>query len=199
MSDDHECPACGESFATLGGMRSHHAQVHGESIAGYETECGACGTTFTAPYSQTKYCSNECRAAGHRNGESVECATCGDSVYVTPARARDSATIFCSNECMGDSYSGENNPDYSRLTVQCWNCGEEHARRRSRVHQTKRHFCDYECQAEWTQWAGKDPNDPEPDRDLPRWAATDKTPPTSQAEYLALSLADDVVTEADDE
>lgn len=45
-STGHDCPTCGESFDTENGMKVHHAQAHGESIAGVAVDCDNCGETI---------------------------------------------------------------------------------------------------------------------------------------------------------
>lgn len=65
---DFKCPTCetdetnrGTRFATRGGVRSHHAQVHGESLAFDTRECRHCDEEFTSRISKNQqYCSPDC-------------------------------------------------------------------------------------------------------------------------------------------
>lgn len=38
-----ECPTCGDTFRNVNGMKAHHKQIHGESIAGVTITCAYCG------------------------------------------------------------------------------------------------------------------------------------------------------------
>lgn len=46
MTKKHDCPSCDEDFDTEHGMKTHHSQTHGESIARVERECENCGEGF---------------------------------------------------------------------------------------------------------------------------------------------------------
>lgn len=66
-----ECPTCGDTFNDKGGMRYHHARVHGESIAGDLITCDYCGATerrnpAKINHSGGVYCSPECQHKGRR-------------------------------------------------------------------------------------------------------------------------------------
>lgn len=65
-SSDATCPTCGDTFASNRGMKSHHYQIHGESVAGFTKTCEWCGEEFTARRKDgQKHCSPEC---GHKGG-----------------------------------------------------------------------------------------------------------------------------------
>ncbi|MDS0256040.1 HNH endonuclease [Haloarcula argentinensis] len=115
QSGDVNCPSCDRSFSTLQGMRSHHTQVHGESIAGTEVECAGCGDkTVVKPYRAEKhdvhYCGHDCR----RDRLDVECAWCGTSMEVFPKDDRRNDHHFCRHECYAmwksENLVGEDSP-----------------------------------------------------------------------------------------
>jgi len=61
--EDTICPTCGDEFKTEGGMKSHHTQAHGESIAKIEHTCEQCGEKYqteTGYADQSRFCSREC-------------------------------------------------------------------------------------------------------------------------------------------
>jgi len=62
----HDCPTCGDSFASMHGVRTHHVQCHSEKLprARTEFECVICGDSFTRPGNKdeedAKCCGREC-------------------------------------------------------------------------------------------------------------------------------------------
>lgn len=106
-----DCPTCGDSFDTEQGVKSHHAQVHGESISGFEYECGACGETFrdnrSPDHSEApEYCSHECYSESLAKGsmEDGECEECGE---VVPYNKR-----FCDYQCYWEWLADGNSSSY---------------------------------------------------------------------------------------
>lgn len=64
-----ECPTCETVFGTKKAMRTHHTQVHGESLAEPVTcENPACGRKFNPrrPGGDPSYCSIDCKNAAQR-------------------------------------------------------------------------------------------------------------------------------------
>jgi len=128
-SDDVECPTCGrDDFANENGMKTHHVQAHGESIAGREVVCSWCDSqitieTYRAKNFEHNFCGDECmgqwrsenksgeNAARYKGKVTVECVECGDTKEVYPSRAKKHDKHYCSGECQGkhlsDNYSGE--------------------------------------------------------------------------------------------
>jgi len=124
-----ECPTCGrDDFSKEGHMKSHHARVHGESIAGEKVECAYCGKSFRRPEgnqteSDNEFCSMECYQSWNRDtgalaGENnpqhkepltLECEWC-DSAYEVPPVHEDSR--FCSAECRHDWMAHRTGPDH---------------------------------------------------------------------------------------
>lgn len=100
------CPTCDrDDFDSETGVKIHHVQAHGESIAGVEAECVNCGETFRGKRSrianrQRTFCSPECQhewRSENFTGESnpawsggnveTECAACGEEiVHLGPER-----------------------------------------------------------------------------------------------------------------
>lgn len=59
----HECPQCDRSLPTEHGLKIHHMNAHGESIAGVQLECEQCGEQFRRPESHASgnaFCSRDC-------------------------------------------------------------------------------------------------------------------------------------------
>lgn len=129
----HACPwdGCGRGFDSVRGMKIHHKQAHGESIAGVLVECGWCGTPFREEPHRiekygTVYCNMGCFAEdrsekyqgeNHPNwkesGE-LECEWCGGVYEVVPAKTDGSR--FCSRRCLADwrseNRNGQNHPTW---------------------------------------------------------------------------------------
>lgn len=133
-SEDTECPTCGrDDFASVAGMKTHHAKTHGESIAGVKVTCDVCGDSFRRRQShidrhEHTLCSWECRsrcegasASGKEHGqwsgggESKTCEQCGENYIVKTAEAEESR--FCSSECLSawqaENWTGQDHPRWS--------------------------------------------------------------------------------------
>ena len=108
-----ECPTCGQECATENGMKNHHAQIHGESLAKMViAECNWCGETEEIYESQHEqfgnwYCSRDCydeKQSETRKGKSLE------------ELIGEEAAEYCKNKLseamLKADYSGENNPNY---------------------------------------------------------------------------------------
>lgn len=166
-----QCPTCGrDDFATETGMRSHHTQKHGESIAtGHsltKTECDNCGKTIEKrpdkiENQQYTYCSNECQdthdelhsqiAEQQRNRILVECDNCGSELERTPWRVEQFHLQFCDNECKSEHHKENRNGDwaynYSRAELVCEWCGSDYEVPTSREDISR--FCGLDCRNKW--------------------------------------------------
>lgn len=116
-----DCPTCGDSFSTEAGMKGHHAQVHGESIAGFQTECEYCGAEFRIRQSdrlETKnFCDDECQGNWQSENRSGE-----------------------------DSHAYEG----KTIEVECEFCGSDVEKNKSQLDENQeRYYCGYQCQADW--------------------------------------------------
>jgi len=154
--ESYECPTCGKSLSSEQGLKTHHSMVHGESIAGEECECVACGDTFRVPPSDAegrKYCSEECMAEDYERQVTLTCEVCGGEYSVNPAREETSR--FCSRECSVSQLAEERR---KRVTVECAACGDPFEKRICEEEQSKAHFCDHDCYGEWISenQSGKD-------------------------------------------
>jgi hypothetical protein len=152
-----ECPTCGDEFTNTTGMKTHHAQVHGESLAGFEKECKNCGDTFVAPQRSREYCEQSCVGKDLFNGEDnpcyrggrfpeIECEWCGDTFEVHASQVDDKR--FCSMECFGkqqQTVTGEDHPAFKSKTVECAHCGSDFHKQPNQIEYTEKHFCDREC------------------------------------------------------
>jgi 5-methylcytosine-specific restriction endonuclease McrA len=109
-------------------MKTHHVQVHGESIAGELVDCDWCGEEMRVTYQRAEqdhqFCGDTCMGkweSKHESGENhynykgkveVSCEVCGQTKKVFPSRVKPDKVYFCSGECKGEyyseKYSGEN-------------------------------------------------------------------------------------------
>lgn len=127
-----ECPGCSrDDFGTEVGMKVHHYQSHGESIAKETAQCRECGTTFEYyPSDKEGYYCGECSEkriwadTSHMTGDdsylysggkvSVECSSCGEKIDRYPSEVND--RNYCSIECLGDGrserYRREGHPNW---------------------------------------------------------------------------------------
>lgn len=120
-AEDVVCPTCGrDDFADIGGMRKHHAAVHGESLLQQTAECRTCGDDFEVkPGSDGKFCSRECHFESMRDRVEIECHNCGESFDAEAKQAADGRK-FCSHDCYAASL--EDRDEY-----ECASCGRDYS------------------------------------------------------------------------
>jgi len=128
----HECITCGKDhFHTRKGMKIHHKEMHGESIAGEFVECAWCGDEKRVPNHhvdkyKNHFCNNsECKAEWIREnigGDdhvlakriTKQCAECGSDI--TRPQSAFGHNAFCDYDCEGAWLSknnvGENHPNW---------------------------------------------------------------------------------------
>ena len=91
------CPTCHKEFASKRGMRSHHSQVHGQSLR--EAKCDICGKIFKRWKDNDRFCSHACAGKHfsklYDKGETAICSTCGAEFHISPSHPHR----FCSREC----------------------------------------------------------------------------------------------------
>lgn len=169
--DEVTCPSCGDTFESERGMKSHHTQVHGESLAKIERVCEECGEKYQTESGyadQSRFCSRDCwnnwqegrskPAMQGKNNPSwkggkvtLECEWCGDSYKVDQHVSEESR--FCSEECHGswksEHKSGKDAPNWKggKVTLECDECGDEFKVIPSKA--TDRRFCSRGCFATW--------------------------------------------------
>lgn len=117
MPQTCKCPTCGrDDFASEQGMKTHHKRSHGESIKGKLFECHICGDEFRRLESNivnnSPTCSTECMATAAESSIEFTCSQCELTFERWPSNVRQSDKQFCSKECFGEYYSGENNPHW---------------------------------------------------------------------------------------
>jgi hypothetical protein len=145
------CPTCDKELNTSHGVKTHHSQVHGESIAGKEVSCHWCDSTFSIPPSVVSrydrhFCKDkDCRAEwlsetnvgeNHNNYSrvTIECEICSTEKTVPESR-KDSAK-FCSESCRTESISNE-------VTLFCDFCAGDYTKAKSREDVSS--FCSESC------------------------------------------------------
>lgn len=144
MSNETQCPSCErDDFPSEHGMKIHHYQTHGESLAKTETECDNCSSTFEIlkfrlKNGRGKYCSKECKDTAERHGIEVTCDWCGESMTRQKCRLRD--LMFCGNGCRA-----EYQKDTYRVNRSCKNCGEEFEIVESMLKYQRGEYCSNEC------------------------------------------------------
>jgi hypothetical protein len=162
----NECPQCGSTFNTKQGMRSHHAQVHNESISGFEYTCDWCGETDVREKKETNnkrcFCSKECYSQwrsetitgkNHPSWEGgkvvVECEWCDKQHKRHKSVVQKTERVFCDQNCQGkwrvenQTMQGKNHPAYSQRESECKYCGNTVMKSKSKAKREK--FCSREC------------------------------------------------------
>lgn len=181
-----ECPTCGrDDFTSEQYMRSHHAQAHGESIAGFEFTCEWCGKEGVKQQIDDRddhqFCSKDCYQewrSENLTGEdspmwegrtvAVECDWCGEDTEKAKVRLEENEHAFCSRDCHGEwisaNQSGQDNPQWvgRDVAVECEQCGTEFDRDPNKVERNEHQFCSKDCYSEWMEENLRGP-------DHPRW------------------------------
>lgn len=120
-----KCPTCGEDkFSCEQSMKSHHKQVHDESIAGETVNCENCGKeksvlpTYFEQFDRF-FCNEKCRG-----------------------------------EWRQENWTGDNCPNYDKIEKECTFCGDKIHKAKWEVQRSDQHFCSVECQNEWQSESG---------------------------------------------
>lgn len=158
----YPCPSCDRKFDSQRGVRSHHAQVHGEKLRDYE-ECTWCGEdTLNTENSEKTFCDRDCYAewqAEFEGGEnhpsweggnvSVECQRCGGEIERKPSQVE--GKNFCDRDChaeyMAKNNNGSDHPNAEGGEVECAWCGDDHYRSPSTM-SASNHFCSVRCKGQ---------------------------------------------------
>jgi len=159
----HDCPNCERSFGSTRGLRSHHAQIHGEKLRDWE-DCAWCGEkTINTEDSDKTFCDRDCYAQWQSENETgenhpsweggpvtLECEQCGCDYERKPAEVEESR--FCSHGChadwMGENHNGANHPAAKQSFFECSWCGEENHRPPANL-SDGHNFCDIKCYGKW--------------------------------------------------
>lgn len=165
------CPwdGCDEVYEKEHHMKLHHANAHGESIAGTTVECAHCGDEKTvrpclADEYEQHFCNPSCKGAwqseNHTGSDSpawkgglitVECEWCDGELERKQVAVAAREDHFCDHGCYAswrsEVFRGENNPLFDPLDVECSYCETPFQKTNNR--NTEHHFCTPECQREW--------------------------------------------------
>lgn len=177
-----ECPTCGGEFKNTLGMKTHHAQAHGESIAGVTIVCDYCGKESHKRQKKKRnnheFCSRGCYnnwQSEELSGENspiwegrrivVECDQCGSETEKHAVNYEKNENAFCDPQCHGEWISennvGKNNPQFKpELTVECDWCGKEHQKSSEKIERNERNFCGNGCRGEWQSKTRRGENHP---------------------------------------
>lgn len=153
-------------------MKSHHAQAHGTSIAGYNYTCHWCGESGRKRQIDDRddhqFCSTGCYHEWRKEtlvGENspvwegktvtVNCDWCGGETEKAQCRLQKNQRAFCSQDCHGqwlsENNTGRSNPQWEgRLNdVDCDQCGTTFKRDPSKLERNTHNFCCKQCYSEW--------------------------------------------------
>lgn len=149
-----DCPTCGKSLSTEGGMRQHHTKIHGDPLP--NRTCSGCEFEFYDPKARREFC-EECNPnAGEHNGnwrdakERSECERCGDEFEYYPSGKNG---VYCSDcveeseEFLGDHYAEVHEID--RINRECDYCGVEMTVLASERDYGHGRFCSRDCLSNW--------------------------------------------------
>lgn len=141
MTSTSECPTCGDNFKSERGMKTHHAQIHGESIAGEPVDCDNCGDTvrkkrWRIEEQETFFCDEYCqfeykRGENHHqyDREQVSCDNCEETIERPSCHLERREHNFCDYSCRDEFYresgmfSGEDSPAWKGGRLEPYGCG----------------------------------------------------------------------------
>jgi len=155
MSGTHTCPTCEDEFDTDHGMKVHHVQSHGKSLAREERSCENCGEEFSVYKSKAerdrgRFCSRGCY--DDFRCVDTECSWCEAEMTVERRRAEKYDRVWCSPECeaawKSEYQVGENHHQYNQVELKCETCGDEFTRPPAHV-SGQNSFCSPDCRADW--------------------------------------------------
>lgn len=123
----------------------------GYRISQFEKKiCQQCGELFQPKNPQQKFCSNDCKhkyqGFNKRNGTVEICPVCGKEFYlhkVCANRVKPGTINTCSFKCRGKLFTGEANPNYSKVEKVCLHCGNTFLVHKS--HENTAKFCSRKC------------------------------------------------------
>lgn len=127
------CPvdSCDYESESEYGVKIHANKSHDVCLRGEQFTCTHCGTVdrrkkYQLDKHDENFCSPECYheyVSENNEGRMITCHVCGEKEYKQPSHLEYSSSgkYFCSRQCKGQHYSGENNPmwkdkDYSDFT-----------------------------------------------------------------------------------
>lgn len=117
-----KCPTCGNDFSNEAGVKSHHKQVHGESLVSKSVSiCEVCGEEFEHYDSEVgKFCSIGCKNGSYSEQMSGSnnpswsdakqlciCDNCGEQFERYQSKIDRSENNYCSYQCKSEDQLGE--------------------------------------------------------------------------------------------
>jgi len=105
-----------------------------------EYECSECGENFDSKSALGGHMSHHEDVSLH----TVDCVMCGEEFTIDDYRYRKSKSknFYCSSQCQGEGFKGENHPNYNNnLDFDCEYCGDEFRGFTGNVNK----YCSQEC------------------------------------------------------
>lgn len=129
-----QCNKCGEWKPAT----PEHFRIHKQNRSGFRSPCKACQNKPPKPSTVVR----------------LTCAICNAEFTRVPSAIKNGKGVFyCSLQCAGKGFSqiyqGENTYQYSKVEVQCAECGKALLRKRSHAARLKNNFCSRKCMGEW--------------------------------------------------
>jgi len=150
LEESTGCPSCGREFDTSKGMKLHHSQIHGETLAGVERTCEYCGDSFRVNPAYVKrgggrYCSHKCAGIDATPGETLEreCQNCGDTFTARKARVDNGEAKYCSVGC----YHGDRDSQ-GLIERTCETCGDKFTIKKTQLNHRPAKYCSFKCMGE---------------------------------------------------
>ena len=100
----------------------------------YSADCARCGKLFFTKCKTQQHCSQSC---SRKTGEFIPCAVCEKPTWITKRLAKRKR--YCSKPCQWKSRRKE------KVVVPCCFCGKNVSKYKSRINESKKHFCSRDC------------------------------------------------------
>lgn len=150
--ESYDCPSCEKSFSSKHGRKSHHTQVHGESLVDPPDgpQCPACGDTLPSEIGLKRHHKLAHGESLVNNSDGPECPTCGRNDF-----KNERGMKMHHKQMHGESLAG--------VEVECEWCGDALRVPPENHRAADRHFCkDDNCRSKWMESLDKTQS--------PRWS-----------------------------
>jgi hypothetical protein len=118
-----------KSKVTKDGYENKCKKCRVEQRKKYINTCITCGNEFKTAYKKSKYCSTICKPQCIKKRIKVKCSYCDKEKEITLSRSKMYKNFYCSDTCKNNHYGilyvGENNPKYTRKTLNCVICNKK--------------------------------------------------------------------------
>lgn len=138
-----------KSKVTKDGYENKCKKCRVEQRKKYINTCITCSNEFKTAYKKSKYCSTICKPQCIKKRIKVKYSYCNKEKEITLSRSKMYKNFYCSDTCKNNHYRilyvGENNPKYTRKTLNCAICNKKITRNIHEISKYEKHYCSQKC------------------------------------------------------